>query len=63
MSYSGDAAEQGVRLSLEGGEAALRLAGTGQRAVMPPMTLVFWVRDAASTDISPIAARQGYYGN
>lgn len=31
MSYSGDAAEQVVRLSLEGGEAAVRLAGTGAK--------------------------------
>lgn len=31
MSYSGDAAEQVVRLSLESGEAAVRLAGTGAR--------------------------------
>lgn len=31
MSYSGDAAEQVVRMSLEGGEAAVKLAGTGAK--------------------------------
>lgn len=31
MSYSGDAAEQVVRMSLEGGEVAVKLAGTGAK--------------------------------
>ena len=31
MSYSGDAAEQVVRISLEGGEVAVKLAGTGAK--------------------------------
>ncbi len=31
MSYSGDAAEQVVRLSLETGEVAVKLAGTGAK--------------------------------
>ena len=43
MSYSGDAAEQVVRMSLETGEVAVRLAGSGakQLAILmsPPTTL------------------------
>ena len=31
MSYSGDAAEQVVRMSLETGEVAVRLAGSGAK--------------------------------
>ena len=33
MSYQGDAAEQVVRLSLETGEIAVRLAGSGAKQV------------------------------
>ena len=33
MSYSGDAAEQVMRMSLETGEVAVRLAGSGAKQV------------------------------
>lgn len=38
MSYSGDAAEQVVRMSLEGAEVAAKITGAGakQVAILPP---------------------------
>ena len=48
MSYQGDAAEQVVRLSLETGEIAVRLAGSGAKQVA--ILLYAILKDQRKTD-------------
>jgi hypothetical protein len=51
MSYSGDAAEQVVRISLESGEAAVKLAGAGAKQIA--VLLYAILRDQRKTKGKP----------
>ena len=42
MSYSGDAAEQVVRMSLEGTEVAVKLAGSGAKQLAILLIMTVW---------------------